>query len=64
MREDGARYNRWNHSKLSRGLVLAGFVVLGVASVVARYWWFVVADAFFIIGVVVSWRRAAMDKPQ
>jgi uncharacterized ion transporter superfamily protein YfcC len=64
MREDGARYNRGNHSKLVWGLFLAGFIVLGVASVVVQDWWFVVANAFLIIGMVVSWRRAAMDKPR
>lgn len=64
MREDGVRYDRGIHSNLARGLFLASFILSGVAFVVQRNWWLVGADAFWIIGVVVSWRRATMNKPR
>jgi hypothetical protein len=64
MRGDGARDNRGNQSKLSLGFYLAGSVILGVVFVFLRNWWFVAAEALWIIGMVVRWRRAARDQPR
>jgi hypothetical protein len=64
MTQDGARDNRRNPSTRFWGLLLVFWIVLGVASVVARRWWLVVMAAIWILAAANYLRRKASEKPR
>jgi hypothetical protein len=64
MTQDGARDNRRNASKRFWGLLLVFWIVLGVASVVARRWSLVVMAAIYILAAANYLRRKASQTPR